>query len=440
MSIWFWIIPAWLLSYLILDRKNVESKHLLWMLLPVDMYGINLFGVTVKPYMLFCLIMLLKRLAEGRTRLNMSSPWLLRGLFAVLACVVMNAINCPEPSSVLSTFMMLVVWGCTVIYLSECDSTCRASICKVLQATGIGYGLVFAAGYILMQFFPQLPGLMAEERSLPGIFMRNANMSNGALIATYRLRGFTIDPNTMIGTFLYCAVISLLQSVRSKSGFRDKLGLILPAVCVLLSGSRMGLICLLLCVVISLWIGYSINKNRVEKILLISFFVLLAGMIVLLITGTLQTLLTAFLLNYSNRSSLNDDYGRLTIWQEAATIWLENGLFLGIGMGQMQYYTSMGRSCHNSWLEILCAWGAVVGGAMLFHFATPILSGLRHCVTRPAARKDIFFWAMLLGTAGVIVSLVTVDNVTYSYLWFGLAMVAAISTGNWEVKNETEEA
>ena len=35
-------------------------------------------------------------------------------------------------------------------------------------------------------------------------------------------------------------------------------------------------------------------------------------------------------------------------------------------------------------------------------------------------------WCIILGSIVVIVSLVSVDNMTYSYLWFGTAMIAVI--------------
>lgn len=432
MEIWLWIIAAWALSYAVLDKKNIQSQHLLWMLLPVDMYGINLFGFTLKPYMIFCLLLLLKRIAEGRKKLSISSNWLLQGLFPILACIIMNTISTRDFGGIMSTTMMLVVWGCCLIYMGECDRSCRGSICRILQATGIGHGVVFVLAYLVMQINPEFPGVTAMERSLPGIFMRNANVINGTLTAAFRLRGFTVDPNTIAGTFLYCTVISVLQIVERKATARDVLGVILSVVCILLSGSRMGLICLLLCVAISLWAGHSIDAYRTRRLLLLSAFILFVVMVFMLLTGTLQSAITSLLDNYSNRSELSGDYGRFTIWQEALSIWVNEGLLVGLGMGQMQYYTSMQRACHNSWLEILCAWGALVGGTLIIHLFTPVISGLHRMITRKSTRKDFMFWTMLLGTMGVMASLFTVDNITYSYLWFGIAMVAALAAGNWK--------
>ena len=54
MAIWIWIIAAWVLSYLALGKKKTSFEHLIWILLPVDMYGITMAGATIKPYMIFC--------------------------------------------------------------------------------------------------------------------------------------------------------------------------------------------------------------------------------------------------------------------------------------------------------------------------------------------------------------------------------------------------
>ena len=431
MSIWLWIIAAWIISYAVLDKEDVQYQHLLWMLLPVDMYGFSFFGFTVKPYMILCFAMLLKRVIDGRKNMAVTSPWIIRGLFACLACIIVNAINCPEPKSVFATFMMLVVWGCSMIYMSECDSDSRQSICKVLQATGIGYGIVFVAAYLIMQFAPDVPGIIAMEREDDGIFMRNPNVVDGVLTTVFRLRGFTIDPNTIVGTFLYCSMVSILQLMHHKPGPREIFGLVLSAACVLLSGSRMGLICLILFVLIGIRVGSKINPKRAKNLLISFGFATVGIFVFMLLTDGLQSITSTFSSNYANRSGLNDDYGRLTIWQEAFHIWINESPFLGLGIGRMQYYTSIGRSCHNSWLEALCAWGALVGGVFVLHFLTPVASSIRH-IYRRRSRQDIAFWTMFLGTVGVLISLITVDNLTFSYLWFGSAMIAAITTGSWK--------
>ena len=50
--IWGWIGAAVALSWL-LCRKKAAWHHLIWMLLPIETYGVSLAGATIKPYMMF---------------------------------------------------------------------------------------------------------------------------------------------------------------------------------------------------------------------------------------------------------------------------------------------------------------------------------------------------------------------------------------------------
>ena len=51
------MLAAWALSFAALGRRRVHFEHLIWMLLPIDMYGVQLAGFTLKPYMLFSAVL-----------------------------------------------------------------------------------------------------------------------------------------------------------------------------------------------------------------------------------------------------------------------------------------------------------------------------------------------------------------------------------------------
>ena len=61
--IWVWIIAAIAISWL-LCRKKVAWYHYIWMLLPVEMYGITIAGATIKPYMILGVFMIIKNLLD----------------------------------------------------------------------------------------------------------------------------------------------------------------------------------------------------------------------------------------------------------------------------------------------------------------------------------------------------------------------------------------
>ena len=434
MSIWLWIIAAWGISYGVLDKKKVRFEHLIWLLLPVDMYGIAVAGVTVKPYMLFCLLLFCRMLLKRRLTITVKSRWSLLGGGIVLACIVVNMFNTQAVSSLVRAVMPLVVWGCSLIYLNDCESGVEEGISEAVLAAGVGYGLVFVLGYLLTILNLHVPGILAADRAQPGFFMRFGNMYQNKLIQAIRLRGFTIDPNTMIGTFLFCSLAALLRLARGQGGGKEVLGVILSGLCVILSNSRMGMLCFGAIVIGSVIVGYNMGNTRARNIIKGLLLASLAALILVCATDLIPDAIKTLLSLYANRSGLNDEYGRFTIWENAVAVLWERNVLFGIGMGQMQYFTAMGRACHNTWLEMLCAWGILAGGAGVIYFGAMIVNGFRYALRGKHAKTDAFAWTMVLGTLGVMISLITVDNVTYSYLWFGAAVVAALSAGSWKGK------
>lgn len=55
--IWAWIATAVAIS-LLFCKKGISWYHYIWLLLPIEMYGVTIAGATLKPYMLFgiCII------------------------------------------------------------------------------------------------------------------------------------------------------------------------------------------------------------------------------------------------------------------------------------------------------------------------------------------------------------------------------------------------
>ncbi len=431
MAIWIWIIAGWVISLAFLKGKKVRIEHLIWMLLPVDMYGITVAGVTLKPYMIFCGFLLFKKLLSGEMELSVKSHWSLMSGIIIMLLISVNAFNNPSTQSLISSVMLAVVWCCCMIYMSECDGNSPQEISEVLLATGIGFGLVFSFGHLCMKLNLNLPGILAQTRAESGFIMNFHNMYEGELLNTVRLRGFTIDPNAIVGTFLFSLCIALIRIVTGKAGVREILAVILSVWCAILSNSRMGLICCLIVGVLSVFVGYHWANEQCKgrvKLLILGLLVVLFFSV---ITGILPKIIKSVLSKYENRSGLNDEYGRFTIWKDAAVVWWQKNPFFGIGLGQMQYHTATARACHNTWLEALCANGLLLGGATILHFIVVVVRGV-YSAFKTAG--DTFTVVMVLGTVGIMISLVAVDNLMFSYLWFCSTMISAISEGCWRKK------
>ena len=431
MAIWLWILLAWCISLIALKGKKVRLEHFVWLLLPVDMYGLTIAGVTLKPYMIFCGFLLFRMMLSGKMELSVKSRWSLITGVLVLLMISLNAFNNSSLQSLISTVMVAVVWICTMIYMSDSGDRSPEDITEVMLAAGIGFGAVFVMGYFCMELNLNLPGIVADTRAEPGFFMGMNNMYEGKFVHAVRLRGFTIDPNCLLAPFLFSSGISVMRLISGRGRLREILALVLAWWCIILSNSRMGLICCAFIVIISIVVAYPMGSDRCKRRVKLSMLFLITGGILICVTGGFSKVVMSVIANYQNRSGLNDEYGRFTIWKDAANVLIEQNLFFGVGNGQIQFNTAKARACHNTWLEFICAFGLLLGGVVVGHFVAMLVNGGLYAYR---SRTDVFAWIIFLGTAGVVLSLVGVDNLTSSYLWFSATMVSSVSAGCWRKK------
>ena len=428
-GIWIWIVLACFFSKLALGKHKIGMEHFVWFLLPVDMYGIHLAGVTFKPYMIFCILLFIRMLLKGQTRVRVTRGWTLPSLGLIVAIFILNMFNSESLHSLSAPCMLMVVWFCMTIYSSNCGASAYSDIPEAMIAAGTGYGAVFIIGFLLLTMGISLPGVASSTRMQPGFFLQFSNMFNGALIETRRLRGFTIDPNTMLGTFVFSGSVSILRILMKKNSKREWICLVFSAICVFLSNSRTGMICFVLALFMSVVAAYRSGsvrtRNTIKWVTLLSIF---AGVIVLITTDVIGQLFDTVLGLYANRSGLNDEYGRFTIWAEAFGILMERNPLFGIGMGQMQYYTSVNRACHNTWLECLCGNGLILGSALILFLLYILLKGLMKTIKNTSTKLSYIPLSLIVGVTVIMISLISVDNLTYSYLWFGLSTLITLDT------------
>lgn len=431
MGIWFWIVLAWLLSALALGKRHISMEHFVWILLPIDMYGIQVAGITIKPYMVFCGWLFLRMFLNGQTKIKAIRGWTLPAIGIIVILFIVNMFNSSSLYSLSAPCMLMVVWFCMTIYTSFWGETAQDDIPEAMIATGIGYGFVFLIGFLLLTLGIPISGVGASERTEPGFILQFSNMFQGVLIQKWRLRGFTIDPNTMLGTFVFSGIVCLIRILMEENSKREWLCLMLSMACIFLSNSRTGLMCFALALVMSVfaayWKGSPQIRKRIEVITLIVIFVMIAVMVG---TDWIRNLISSFLGLYANRSGLNDEYGRFTIWKEAVGILMEKNPFFGIGMGQMQFYTSVNRACHNTWLECLCGNGIILGSIFILFLLFTLIKGGIKAKYNTCSRYNQLLWSLTIGITVVVISLISVDNITYSYLWFGLSALMMIDTAS----------
>lgn len=416
--IWIWIAAAIFISVFLLRKKQISLENYIWVLLPVDMYGLTVAGVTIKPYMIFSLILLIKVLKNRKGKLFIGNSGQASIIAILLGALVVNFFNGGTTSSIMTVLMALLVYFCACLYASNINESID-EIPDVIIATSIGYGLVFIAAYVFFLIGLNLPGLTTSVRSDPGILMCFSDMYGGSLINTYRLRGFNIDPNSSVGVFLSAFSIGLMQLLSGKK--REKtygVSFIICLIYIILTNSRMGMVAAL---IVLLFTGsYAIKKmekKRKQKMLIGLLCLSLLLIMVIVFTGIGDWILTRLTSIYGNRSGFSDKYGRGSIWKESISAWINQDIFFGVGINQIQYWTSVGRVAHNTWLEWLFSCGIFIGGAADLYFFSLLVSGFKR--RRTVAEKDwLLYQALLMGLLAMICCLFSIDNITNGYLWF----------------------
>jgi hypothetical protein len=199
--IWIWIAAAVIIS-LIGCNKRIPWYHYIWMLLPIEMYGITIAGATFKPYMIFGILFFLGFISK---RDNLKLPVGI-GLVA-MALLVSDLLNGLILASIMQHLMFLLIIFIAYSYLRLQGNKIELDyIADVTIATTVGYGLVFFAASILFSASITFDGIYTTDRYSPGMIMRF--LSTGGISST-RLRGFCIDPNSVFTTLIPGAVFSL---------------------------------------------------------------------------------------------------------------------------------------------------------------------------------------------------------------------------------------
>ncbi len=424
--IWLWIIAALVLSLLPLINKKIDLAYYIWLLIPFDSYGLSIAGAVIKPYMILAFIIPIVFYARNKSTsfdLSISKGQLLAGIISVLI-VTVNIFNCDDFAAVKAAIMLLVVYLCAQMSVSSTDCNKSEQLSDVFIASCFGCSIVFIVAYFFANSGINIGGLVAQNRTQDGMFMLLSNMSDGKYVEVIRLRGFAYDPNTMFIPFIF-GISACVSRLFKKFNLYYIATFLMSVLCIVLSSSRMGLLCCILCIVITCAVSIFQSESIKKKVLsAVTVMSLCAGFLIAAISQWGQQLLSSLLSTYSNRSSLTDEYGRFSIWEECLDIyWDENPIF-GVGLGQMSKMTTTERMTHNTWLEFICECGIIIGLIVITYFLSiAVIGWVRTKANHINHPDNTSYLALVIGYTTTLVSLVSVDNVTCSYLWFSALLM-----------------
>lgn len=405
---WVWIIAAIAISWL-LCRKKVAWYHYIWMLLPVEMYGITIAGATIKPYMILGVFMIIKNLLDRKAH---KVPAAFVAIIFLLT--VSDILNGLIIASIMQHVMFLVIIYIAYNYvlISENDDDLLKNIEVSTIATTIGYGLVFLVAYWFYSRGIGFGGIYTTDRYSAGMFL---NFISTGGQTTVRLRGFCIDPNSVVTTLIPGASFGLARLLYKNNGkFRSLVAVILYAIVMDLSGSRMAVVCTVAMVIIMLMMGYKQVENKLRWFGLIVLVLLVASFVAVYRFQNIASEVYSF---FTARAGLNDTGGRFTIWKYNARWLSDNGrLLFGVGQNQISNLTTVGKACHNTWLEWICGTGILLGGMIdLWFVVTPVVFLDRLKCNRIFIRDII---PIVLAYVTALICITTVDNITNSVVLF----------------------
>ena len=406
--IWVWIIAAIAISWL-LCRKKVAWYHYIWMLLPVEMYGITIAGATIKPYMILGVFMIIKNLLDRKAH---KVPAAFVAIIFLLS--VSDILNGLIIASIMQHVMFLVIIYIAYNYvlISENDDDLLENIEVSTIATTIGYGLVFLVAYWFYSRGIGFGGIYTTDRYSAGMLL---NFISTGGQTTVRLRGFCIDPNSVVTTLIPGASFGLARLLYKNGGkFRSLVAVILYAIVMDLSGSRMAVVCTVAMVIIMLMMGYKQAENKLWWFGLIALVLLVVSFMAVYRFQNIASEVYSF---FTARAGLNDTGGRFTIWKYNARWLSDNGrLLFGVGQNQISTLTSVGKACHNTWLEWICGTGILLGGIIDLWFIMTPFAFLNHLKRNRISIRDVI--PIVLAYVTALICITTVDNITNSVVLF----------------------
>ena len=410
--IWAWIAAAVVISWLFCNKK-INWYHYIWLLLPIEMYGVTIAGVTLKPYMLFGFFIIARDIIKNRTiRVHTAM------IAVVLALIISDCLTGFLMPSIMQHIMFVLVLMIGYSYQNyQSDGIEFDEMGQAALATTIGYGIVFTIAWLMFNNGIVVDGIYASERLETGILLRRASFGG---IVSSRLRGFCIDPNSVITTLIPGAAYAMDNIVRrNQKRAKSLIAIAFYLAVVIYSGSRMALLCSFAMLIIFFVIGYKKAKNK-RRAVVIGLVVVGAFLIVsvLKIDSLVPEIERMWTDLFGERASLDSEYGRLTIWRTNTKYLVKNNKeWLGVGQNQIYLLTGLGLACHNTWLEWICGTGVFIGIVIdLWFILAPIRFRKR---TLGVGNKNIQgALPTIMAYVTVIVCISTVDNITNSVLLF----------------------
>lgn len=404
--VWLWIVIAVTISLVLFKKNKVEYYHFIWALLPIDFYGFQLAGITIKPYMIFMFVLIL---FSGR--LVMSSKQRNFLVFCVFVFLLSDAFNGFPFESIMQHLYFILIFVFAIQYSAlACDDS--ESIRKAIVLSGFAFALTFVLAY--SSYLYNLPMGQIKGSMVGGYYALN----EGLYEAIERFRGFEKDPNALCIMFIPVVSACVYGIHVKKQRFMCLLTICLSFGCILFSKSRAGLLMFLVTVILAIVISNYLEGRLSGKLVIVFSIATIAVVLLIQLDIISISNITAY---FESRSKVNDKYGRINIWRECiGYVWGESPI-LGIGSNQVRLYDPLGRACHNTWLEWICSLGFILGPIVDWIFVRPLFKDWKKLSTQ---ENHGFCW-VYVAYSGIFLILLSIDYIASTYLLFFFCLIDA---------------
>ena len=418
--IWVWMALSLAVTLFLLRGKNIKPHNLVWAFLPIDMYGITIAGVTLKPAMLYSIILIAYAIISKKFTLKITKAVLYTTVLLAISITISlffrgNADIGIDITAYTLMFFTIVIAACVLSFIDSREDLKQIS--DVMIATAVGFGIILLALYILDHAGITLPAVRPEGSSSGSIIREYRNATNGELTRSYRMRGFNIDPNSSCMTFIVGLACLFGQWIKKGNAVKNLFFTFVILGYIVVTSSRSALIICIFIIIISvfrLFLSKAHSKRKVIFVGSVLFVLFLGAVFTVYDSKTFSYFYDNLISGYKNRTGLTDEYGRFELWSQWLSLLNNSNWFCGVGFASMTQLVESHRDAHNTIIQILCSSGVPVGILYAFFFVSPLFYAIKRRIND---KKNAYYLTnFTLAYLGILSMLLTVFNLASLYM------------------------
>ncbi len=361
-----------------LKKISLNSRLIWYIIVFVTIWGQNLPGIFIAGIKLFpvriisiifFIYSIIDRLRNKNTFIKKEDLFLI--LFFLIGCLTFVW---TEDRNTTGTALVVYFTSIVVLYIYKKYAFSEENIKIISEAFYVNTIVICVLG--LYESFTGKYLYISYE-----YYLRDMNF-----LGLYYPKTIFFNTNDLTVFLLCCLPITLICIEGKKSGkFLKLLIMGLSFSVIILTGSRTGMIDIVLFIVLDLLYSEYIKKGTLKTILLIIIFSLIAIL-------TIGFFPIEVLDKYNNNTNFFDNSDRTIIWNNIFELSKNSG-FMGIGPGMVGVLNNL--PAHNLFLEIFCEFG-IIGFFCFIMFLVGIFPKFKYVKSKIFVKYfAIFFWIFL---------------------------------------------